>query len=206
MMDIEDFLEDCVYYPCSGMDGFPVKFLSSRFQRFFYVDGSTSREDFERRVTDPGFDGYRVDTIDELSPEDVFGESWREIEQRYEQTFARLTLEWTDQFLLIYRFERLAEFADSHSPESFDLLVARCEAITAFELTFSRRNLAPQCLAHINSGVSFGGNYSQYPEKLSAALRPRTSAVHCAGSKLGGAGGTRAKPSTHCEGGGGGQS
>ena len=170
-MNIEHFLENCVYYPCSGLDGFPVKFLAKRFQRFFYVDSSTSRTDFEQRIAEPGFEGYRIGSIDELSPKAVFGASWKKIEKQYEQLFSRLSPEWADPFLVLYRFERLEGLTDDHGPESFDLLFARCEAIAAFELAFSRRNLAPICLVHKQSGICFGGNYSDYPEMLGAALR-----------------------------------
>ena len=170
-MNIEEFLKDCVYYPCSGLDGFPVKFLSQRFQRFFYVDASTSREDFERRAIEPGFDGYDIDYIEELSAMTVFGAPWEDIEQEWEQTFSRLTLPWSEPFLLMYTFRRREGLGATHGPESFQLLFARCEAIAAFKLAFARRNLAPKCLVHIQPGVSFGGNFLEYAEELSIEAR-----------------------------------
>lgn len=37
MNDIDSFLGESVYYPCSALHGVPVKFLGKRFQRFFYA-------------------------------------------------------------------------------------------------------------------------------------------------------------------------
>ena len=178
MNDIKKFLEECVFYPCSGLDGFPIKHLSSRIQRFFYVDYFTTRLSVKHSVIDPGFKGYEIHEVEELSPNDVFGMSWAEIRKKYRNTYEHLKDECADPFVALYQFKRVAGFTDEHGPELFELLFAGCEAIAAFELAFSRRGIAPQCLVNICSGIRMGGrNYSSYPDNLKLALLQNTGGI-----------------------------
>ena len=72
--------------------------------------------------------------------------------------------------MVLSGFERLPGYDDDHGPVAFELLFVRCEAIATFISVFSRRNIVPQCLVHIRSGIGFGGNFSEYPSELNRAL------------------------------------
>ena len=170
MNHIDSFFADCVYYPCSALHGGPVKFLGKRFQRFFYADYSIERAQFDKDTKEKGFKGYRLSKIDELTPEIVFGMSWKGIEQRYASTLSRVHFEWSNPYVVLCRFERAPNFDDAHGPVMFEVMFARCEAIASFISVFSRRNVAPKCLVHIRSGIGFGGNFSNYPRELKSAL------------------------------------
>lgn len=171
MNDIDSFLRECVFYPCSALHGLPVKLLSSRFPRFFYADYSVEREQFNRAIREEGFNGYQLATEVEVTPDSVFGMPWKGLEKEYRSTISRIRFEWSNPFVVLCRFERAVGFDDSHGPPAFELMFARCEAIAAFKSAFSRRSIAPTCLVHVRSGIGFGGNFSDYPQELAGALR-----------------------------------
>lgn len=170
MVDIDSFLKECVFYPCSGLHGVPVKFLGKRFQRFLYVDYSIKREDFDQSIEEGGFTGYQQSVVDEISPETLFGMSWDGVKESHHNTLSQVHFEWSEPFMVLCGFKRLPGFNDDHGPASFELMFVRCEAIATFISVFSRRNIVPQCLVHIRSGIGFGGNFSEYPRKLNRAL------------------------------------
>lgn len=170
MNDIDSFLQECVFYPCSGLHGRPVKLLSKRFPRFFYADYSVDREQFNNTIRKEGFKGYQLTTVVEVTPESVFGMPWKTLEKEHRSTISLVHFEWSSPFVVLCHFERTVDFDDSHGPLAFEFMFARCEAIAAFKSAFSRRNIAPKCLVHIRSGIGFGGNFSDYPNELARAL------------------------------------
>ncbi len=169
MIDIDKYLTECVYYPCSGLHGLPIKFLGHYFKRFFYVDYHISREEFDEAIRE-GLKGYQLCETEELTPEMVFGLSWDSMRKKHASAFEKVDFEWNNPFVVRYQFERMGDFDDDHGPVSFELLFARCEAVTAYIEAFSRRSISPECLVHIRSGIGFGGNYSKYPQRLESAI------------------------------------
>lgn len=169
MINIDKYLAECVYYPCSGVHGFPIKFLGSRFQRFLYADYHVTRELFDYAIEE-GCKGYQLTAMDELTPEAVFGMSWGKMLGRNSGTIKQIHFEWDNPFVVLCRFERTSDFDEEHGPEVFELMFAKCEAVAAFIEAFSRRNITPKCLVHIRSGVGFGGNFSEYPQVLANAV------------------------------------
>lgn len=170
MNDIDHFLSECVYYPCSDLHGVPIKFLGKRFQRFFYADYNVDRKKFDKTIRDEGLRGYQLKAIDELTPEEVFGMSWEGVERMHDRTISKIQLDWSNPFVVLCRFERAIGFDDDHGPVAFELMFTRCEAIATFVSVFSRRGIAPKCLIHVCSGVGFGKNFSTYPSELSDAV------------------------------------
>lgn len=170
MVDIAAFLKDCVFYPCSALHGAPIKFLSKKFPRFFYADYSIKRDEFDATIKGQGFKGYRLNIIDEIAPDALFGMSWSDFARKHQRTISKVHGGRPDPFIVWSRFERSPGFDDNHGPEHFELLFACAEAIATFKSAFSRRRIAPQCLVHVRSGIGFGGNYSDYPLDLKSAL------------------------------------
>ncbi len=171
MQDFEDYLREAVFYPCSGLDGTPVRFLGHRFQRYLYADYGVTRESFEKACRINGFLGYRVCSIKELDVQSVFQTSWKELASTYRSVFGQLDSDWTNPFILHAKFERLSDFPEEHGPTSFQLAYVCCEAITTFDSVFRKRGITPRCLVHIRPGTAFGGNFSAYSEVLERAMR-----------------------------------
>jgi hypothetical protein len=169
--DIDQFLREAVFYPCSGQDGAPVRFLAKRFQRFFYADYAISREAFDHTCTRQGFRGYRICEIRNLEVESIFLSSWENIGRSHRKLISRLHFDWSQPFVAAARFERLPAFTEDHGPPDFELIFARCEAIATFVSVFIGRGITPRCLAYIRSGIGFGGNYSDFPQELDRTLR-----------------------------------
>lgn len=167
----DHFLRESVYYPCSHLHGTPVKFLSSRFPRFFYCDYSVAREEFQKELESRGFHGYRLSEQHELDPADIFGAPWDRLRQEHMETYSRLHFDSSDPFVAFCRFQRESGLTDSHGPKRFEFMFARVEAIAALESAFARRSICPKCLVHIRSGIGFGGNFSDYPRRLERSLR-----------------------------------
>jgi len=169
-MDVTRFLKGCVFYPCSGLHGTPIKFLGKRFRRFLYADYEVDRQRFDEAIHGLGFKGYRLRTTEELGPENVFGMSWEDFARRNAETISRVSYEWRDPYLTLCRFKRDSDLDDSHGPPGFELMFACTEAIATFKAAFSQRNITPKCLVHVRSGIGFGGNFGNYPRELGIAL------------------------------------
>lgn len=166
-----NFLQECVYYPCSSLHGVPVKLLLARFPRFFYCDYSVSREDFQKEIQAEGFKGYRTNMLIDLDPTDILGVSWEQFREEHEDTFSKLHFEWSAPFISFCTLQRDLGLTDSHGPETFELMFARAEAIAMLTSAFNRRRISPKCLVHVRSGIGFGGNFSNYPKLLERCLR-----------------------------------
>ena len=70
---LTQLLEDSLYYPSSGFDRDPVKYLSGNILSFIYVDYGRSHDEFENEIIKRGFRGYecvatRSVTEHELTP------------------------------------------------------------------------------------------------------------------------------------------
>ena len=171
MIDIDQFLREAVFYPCSGLDGAPVQFLAKRFPRFFYADRDIDRATFETECMQPGFRGYRVRAIDGLKFQHVFQVFFGNDRRAYQEVASRFNFDWKDIFVASASFERLPDYPEGHGPPQFELMFARCEAITTFNSVFRRRGIAPKCLAYIRPGTGTGGNYPEFAQELERALR-----------------------------------
>ncbi len=170
MNDTVRFLKDCVFYPCSGLHGTPIKFLGKRFRRFFYADYSVDRGTFDEAIHGRGFKGYRLRATEESDPEIVFGMSWKAFESSNTDTISRVTDERRHPYLTLCCFERESDFDNRHGPPGFELMFACAEAIATFKAAFLQRSITPRCLVHVRSGIGGGGNFHNYPQELRCAL------------------------------------
>ena len=66
-------------------------------------------------------------------------------------------------------FERNHSFAESHGPERFSLMYICAEGVSAYELIYNSRGIAPKCVAIIQPGEGFGGNWTDF-HKVDAPL------------------------------------
>ena len=172
MDKITEFLKESLFYPCSGLDGAPIKFTGKHFQKFIYVDYTIERDQFLQQCAHPGFRGYRMTDAHDLSVESVFGASWEDVGHQLRATVSDRDFDWSPEsaFILATHFERVDGFDDEHGPEQFDLWFIQCEAITTYRALYTRRGIKPKCVAHIRSGIAFGGNFSGYIRVLQKTL------------------------------------
>lgn len=173
MSNIESFIQECVYYPCSGTDGAPVKFLSSRFRKFFYTDSAVDRNRFISDATYLGFYGYILDEVVDLNVVDVFGGSWEDVFRNSTDSIRSVCdpIDPTAASISSLRFRRVRYLNEDHGPKHFEIWFARCEAVAVYRSVFQSRGVQPKCLAYIRPGVGFGRNYGEYPQVLEKAIR-----------------------------------
>jgi hypothetical protein len=171
--EIKQFLKECVYYPCSAIDGAPVKFLGQRFRSFFYTDYSFKRENLDIRYLRHCFHGYECESVIDVPVETIFGPDWAAIKQDHERITENLTMPYDpeNEYMVLAKFNRLPDFNNQHGAEAFSVLFARCEAITAYKAAFSLKGISPACLCYIRSGIGFGGNFSGFPCALADAIQ-----------------------------------
>ena len=170
MIDIEDFLNDVVFYPCCGLDGAPVMFLARGCSNFLYADYSIDRDRFERECRENPFKGYRCEWIRDVDPELLLGTSWQGFNGNYDLIIQQLHFENSNSFVALARFERLEGFDDEHGPEVVRLMFTKSEGIATFDAVFRRRRIAPTAQVHIRAGIGFGGNHHDYMKMLADSL------------------------------------
>ena len=73
-------------------------------------------------------------------------------------------------------FERNHSFAESHGPERFSLMYICAEGVSAYELIYNSRGIAPKCVAIIQPGEGFGGNWTDF-HKVDAPLYYATTVI-----------------------------
>lgn len=171
-MDINQLLRESVFYPCSGLDSAPTVFLLRKgFTSFVYADYSITKESFRDICRKSWFFGYTAKRIKFLKTDTIFGESWNTIRLQNHNLFENLYYEWSEPFIAIVNFERAACMKKDFGPDKFTLMFVRCEAITTFLSLYTKRDIAPKCLAYIRSGIGFGGNYKEFPLLLDQSIR-----------------------------------
>jgi hypothetical protein len=155
--DLDQFLGNSVYYPCSGFDGTPVRFLGCRFQQFLYADYGKSLDDLNKAVRCRGFLGYLPDSEHDIPLSHLENGRTAEMPEANSDQ---------GRFARRIRFLRTSEFTAEHGPQYFDLIYSNLEAIRIYANVYMSRIIAPKCLVYIRPGTAFGGNYNDYPELL----------------------------------------
>lgn len=174
-----DILRDSLYYPASGFDGTPVKYLAGCVFSFVYVDCGYSREELENELTEHGFRGYelidrRSVTVGELFPLEAMHYFPLDLELYEELGYHRFwglhrRLQGDDRatrdtrellahldflrseelFCDWFVFKREAHLENDHGPYRFSWLYIRAEAARAFDRLYVANRVAPKAVAVI---------------------------------------------------------
>ena len=54
---------------------------------------------------------------------------------------------------------------------NFALMFVCCEAISTFEMVFSRLKITSGCVAYIRTGLGKGGNFEGFPDRFASSLK-----------------------------------
>ena len=77
---LTQLLEDSLYYPSSGFDRDPVKYLSGNILSFIYVDYGRSHDEFENEIIKRGFRGYEYVATRSVTEQELTPRGWRPIQ------------------------------------------------------------------------------------------------------------------------------
>ncbi len=160
---IREILRASLFYPASGFDGDPVKYLGGHVHSFIYADYGVDEEAFEHALRVHGVHGYRI-----LGKRAVYesrlvgrdgdpGSVPPEQRPRIEMFQAHGT-----PFCTWVVFERLLDFDECDGPFRFSLLYWQQEGLTAFQRLYVSRRLTPSVVAIIQPGYGFGGNWTDF--------------------------------------------
>jgi len=152
------------------VDGAPIRFCSVRFHNFVYADYSVERSVLEATLASPGLRGYQIAESMEIPAVDLFGVEWPEFMTMHSELIRRVHFPHENPYAHFIRFERKEGFHQTHGPADIHLLFIKAEAIATYRSLFVRQKIAPACVAYIRSGIGFGGNYSEFPDKLMKEL------------------------------------
>jgi len=166
MMNIKTFLENSVYYPACGFDGTPIKFLGKLFSNFVYADYFRDYDDLEKEISRNGLLGYKLINSYLIDAKELFGINWDEFIMENNDLYSNLCFEYKNPFAKLYSFKRRITFKDKHGKENIELLYIKAEGISTYKYLYVKNNIIPKCLVSIVPGLSFGGNFSNYPRML----------------------------------------
>ena len=168
----DSLLDNSVYYPASGYDGDLIRLFNKILTEkgvnsFVYCDYESTEE---KVISKAGLHmrGYHVLAHRAVDVSELLGPN---ADSRYLLPVGRCQKARRGDgfFCHWFIFERDCSFAESHGPERFSLMYICAEGVSAYELLYSSRGIAPKCVAIIQPGEGFGGNWTDF-HKVGAPL------------------------------------
>ena len=150
---LRDLLRDSLYYPASGVNGTPIKFLVGNVYSFIYTDILTTKEEYLRdlRVNPPL--GYELVYEREIGTAEVAPDSF--VPLPFEITIEeRANLEKLQQG--VEPFGHWSIWRSLDSDQAFSLFFLRGEINAVFQGLYVLNNEKPKYLAIIQPGHADG--------------------------------------------------
>ena len=121
---LTQLLEDSLYYPSSGFDRDPVKYLSGNILSFIYVDYGRSHDEFENEIIKRGFRGYECVATRSVTEQELTPRGWRPIQPDrdhidYDPLY---NSDFTIKGLKIFRIDREALQKERDTAERMEIL------------------------------------------------------------------------------------
>lgn len=170
---LRKILHDSLYYPSSGFDGDPVKYLAGNILSFIYVDYGYSHDEFISASNNPGFRGYDLVASRSVTELELTPQGWHSVLPTRSDDDPSLVLsrDWIKKpFCSWSVFQRCEAVPVSHGPSRFSLLYLCAEGVATFQTLYIANSAAPKAIAVIQPGHGFGGNWTDYtnPEHIFA--------------------------------------
>jgi hypothetical protein len=162
---LKNLLRDSLYYPSSGFDGDPVKFLGGNILSFIYIDYGNSQEEFQNALAKPGFRGYKPITSRTVTEHELAPNGWcpsipsssngyiRAPSSSGERPFCQWTV-----------FQRNKGLSEEHGPIRFSLLYLYADGVAAYQALYIANKSVPKAVAIIQPGHAFGGNWTDFTD------------------------------------------
>ncbi len=175
---IRPLLSGSVFYPASGFDGRPVKYLAGFSHSFVCADWCVSRQEVLANLD--SFKGYRLLFSRFVEKNELCFNSYRAIpfKTTYYMGECKQTtdhpqhIRWPSGFQPFAEwavYERLSEFGKDHGPERFSLLFVGGEGVKTFQELYLSNNCTPSTLVLLKCDA-FTGNWTQFydPQRILA--------------------------------------
>jgi hypothetical protein len=163
---LENILQDSLYYPGSYLDATPVNYLTGNIFSFVYTDKNISRDDFLNYLDGSGegdvFNNYRLIHEDDLDLHDITPRGWppNKFKQYFEFTEKRpLDCYWSV-------WKRNEGVAKDVGPEGFSFFYAFSEMSELYEGLYNGLSIAPKILTLIGPGYMGEGSSPEDEDSL----------------------------------------
>jgi hypothetical protein len=147
---ITDILTNSLYYPCSGRDGDPIKFLGGFIHSFIYADNGITLKQVELSINNPerNIKGYETEFV---LHKDYYNYIFaNNIERNFSNI--RINASW-------YILKRLEIYDSDYGPNRISLLFIQGDGLDTFNTLYIANKSYPDVLALIKSGWMGSDNY-----------------------------------------------
>lgn len=158
---LSEVLKDSVYYPASGIDGDPVKYLGKQFQSFVYVDYGVGRDTVVQEL--PNFAGYDLAISRELQPSNLVPRGWSPPQFAQMNKSPEWVVQWIrEPFAIWALYRRQPKYDDDHGPTGFSLLYIGGDGVATYHALFFASQITPAVICLIQPGTGWGGNWTDF--------------------------------------------
>ncbi|MBC8386388.1 MAG: hypothetical protein H8E09_00940 [Gammaproteobacteria bacterium] len=162
---LDQVLQDSLFYPSSGFDGDPVRYLAGNILSFIYVDYGYSHEEFMNALDNPGFLGYDLIANRSVAEKELTPRGWRPTPPTGSDGAPPRYRDWIKTpFCSWLLFQRSEDVSASHGPYRFSLLYLCADGAAAFQALYVANSMAPKVVAVIQPGHGFGGNWTNFED------------------------------------------
>jgi len=162
---LENILKDSLYYPSSGIDGDPVKYLAGNIFSFIYVDYGYAEDDVMQAFRSSGFRGYEVLCIRPVAKKELCPNGWQPAHLPPSDGDSKRHRDWIKKpFCSWTIFQRHRGFTEEHGPARFSLLYLCADGVAAYQALYIANAVSPKVVAVIQPGHGFGGNWTDYTD------------------------------------------
>ena len=162
---LKGILRDSLYYPSSGLDGDPVKYLSGNIHSFVYVDYGIGSDELDTELNNPGFNGYHKILSRSITEKELTPNGWQPSPpSRHDGNPGRYLNDMKKPFATWSVFQRNDGLDSNHGAERFSLLYLCADGVAALQALYLSNNCSPQCIAVIQPGHAMGGNWTDFTD------------------------------------------
>ncbi len=164
-LPLAGILRDSLYYPSSGFDGDPVRYLAGNVLSFVYVDSGQGRADLDQALRSRGFRGYEILGRRDVAERELVPSGWTPSLPLPEDGDPSKYRDWIRQpFCSWIVLQRVREMPDSHGPHRFSLLYLCADGVAAFQALYVANGESPAFVAIIQPGHGFGANWTNFED------------------------------------------
>lgn len=162
--NLENILENSLYYPCSGFDGAPMKYFAGNVHSFVYIDYGVSKDGCEAEMS-KGLLGYHLKHYEDISENQLAPNGMKimvypDQEEMKSLEFHRSFMK--EPFAQWAVYERDTDLSESHGPSRISLLFICGDGALTYQTLYLQNGIVPTIMAVIQPGHGFGGNYTNF--------------------------------------------
>jgi hypothetical protein len=165
----KNLLDECFYYPSSGLDGTPIRYFGGFCYSFVFVDYGYDEARILEEIKAPNtfgsghvLIGYKK--LNEMDLQGAYAWDPLKIDPLKDGDPLRYKDEIQPSFCFWAIYERKPDHDNRYGPQRFSFLYICAEAATLYQKLFYSNRVSPAALALISPGEGFGRNWANFFE------------------------------------------